>query len=160
MMLQREQYVHWHSISDMRALHSTFWRLRCVCICRHCLSVCLLFTVRAASGLFVYKFERNRVSQGTCSAPIDHAGADRHTQAHTCTHKKGRAEDQWSVKWFCYHVAWVEYIFPSTLMASMPDGLLVRCVWAHLCVCVCLCVYFVALSPSAYCWEGGGTGSP
>lgn len=81
------------------------------------------------------------------------AGAHTHTQAHTCTQRE-RAEDHWSVKWFCYHVACVEYIFPSTFYGRCACVCLMGC-WC----CVHVCVFCGSLHLSVVEHEellGGG----
>lgn len=68
-----------------------------------------------------------------CMLKLTHIDIHTHTQAHTCT-QRGLAEDHWSVKWFCYHVVCVEYIFPSTFSGRFAW-------WAAGTVCWGVCVF-------------------
>lgn len=69
------------------------------------------------------------------------------SHSHTCTRREC-AEDQWSVKWFCYHVVCVEYIFPSTFHGRCACVCLMGCC-CYCCCYVCVCVYVFAFVVSA-----------
>ncbi len=164
MMLQWEQYVQWRSITEIHASHSTLWcpgGLRRVFPTIFLVSVllCCQDCLRAHHMEICVKQSLSRPMQyiQPCSTLLDvHASAhthiDTHTHTHTHTHtssRRGHAEDHWTVKWFCYHVVCVEYIFPSTLSGRCADGLPV------LCVGVCILWLSVCLSLGGRSFELG-----
>lgn len=137
-----EQYVLWCPVTEVHASQWTLWcpeGLRCVFLSPY--PVCAPF--RCQGGLRAHHMEiceKRSLSRHIqyiqpASTLIDvNASAHTHTRAGACTcTKRGRVEDHWSVKWFCYRVVCVEYIFPSTFCGRC--GLLVP-----LCVYVCWCV--------------------
>lgn len=111
------------SITQIHAPHYTLW---CPGGIWRVLELCILSLSRQPHHMEIW--EEQRVCQGACTeynqaAPYwrpSPALSFTHIHSYSCTQWEC-AGDQWSVKWFCYHVVCVEYIFPSSFHG--------RCAW-------------------------------
>lgn len=89
-------------------------------------SSCVFF--HCHDNLIIWKFGRSRESvkahapNTTRLNPTENPRlrSRSHTHSYSCAQWEC-AGDHWSVKWFCYHVVCVEYVFPSSFHG--------RCAW-------------------------------